>query len=62
MQFEDKSDKELKQIIAKAKAALLKIQIAERKAKIQKIKALAASIGVTVTINANVKAYDVEWK
>ena len=60
--FSDKSDEELKQIIAKAKAALLKIQIAERKAKIQKIKALAASIGVTVEINTNLKAYDIEWK
>ena len=36
--FYDQIDEELKQNIAKAKASLLKIQLAERKAKIQKIK------------------------
>lgn len=36
--FYDQTDEELKQNIAKAKASLLKIQLAERKAKIQKIK------------------------
>jgi len=56
--FNNKTPEEIQKIIADAQAALIEKQKSERKETIAKIKALADSIGVTVTIHETGKKAD----
>lgn len=58
MDFNNKTPEEIQKIIADAQAALIEKQKSERKETIAKIKALADSIGVTVTIHETGKKAD----
>lgn len=51
MDFINKTPEEIQKIIADAQAALIEKQKSERKETLAKIKSLADSIGVTVTIH-----------
>lgn len=58
LDFTNKSPEEIQKIILDAQAALVEKQKSERKEAIAKIKALAESIGVTVTIHEGNKKAD----